>query len=172
MTRITTSLALIALVCVAALTSQTHAGEDIALPLRKAGQWELKTVMDEGAGPKEQVLTICIDADMEKNTVAASNMEHKQSCSKYEISKTGDTIIVDAQCNFNERDVTSRTEMSGDFAKAFHVKIDSTTSGTDGARSVSVKRTITQTGTYVSDNCGELKGGEAKGTDGKKILVQ
>ncbi len=171
MNRTTTSLALVALLCVAA-APQSHAGEDIALPLRKAGQWELKTVMDEGAGPKEQVLTICIDADMEKSTVAASKTENKQSCSKYEISKSGDTIIVDAQCNFNERDVTSRTEMSGDFAKAFQVKIDSTTSGTDGARSVTVKRTITQSGTYLGDSCGELKGGEAKGSDGKKVLVQ
>ncbi len=93
--------------------------------------------MDEGNGPKEQVLTMCIDADMEKNTVAASKIEHKQSCSKYEVSKTGDKITVDAQCNFNERDVTSRTEMSGDFAKAFQVKIDSTTSGTDGGQSIS-----------------------------------
>jgi hypothetical protein len=43
---------------------------------------------------------------------------------------------------------------------------------TDGTRSVSVKRSITQTGKYLGESCGDLKAGEAKGADGKKVLVQ
>jgi hypothetical protein len=149
------------------------AADDIDLPARKAGQWELKTVMDEGNGPKEQMLTMCIDADMEKNTVAASKADHKENCSKYEVKKDGDKIVVNATCKFNERNVESATEMSGDFATTFQVKIDSTTSGTDGNnQSISVKRAITQTGKYLGESCGDLKAGEAKGSDGKKVYVQ
>jgi hypothetical protein len=150
----------------------TRAGDDIELPVRKAGQWEMKTIMDEGNGPKEQLLTMCVDAEMEKNASAVSRTEHKESCKKYEVSELGDKIVVEAQCTFNGRDVVSRTEMSGDFAKTFQVKIDSTTSGSNGSQTVTVKRTITQTGTYQGESCGDLKAGEARGSDGKKVLMQ
>ena len=156
--------------CIAAVPA-VRAGDD-DLPARKAGQWELMTVMDEGNGPKPQALTMCIDGEMEKNTVAASKLDHQQNCTKYEVKKAGDKITVEAKCKFNERDVESTTEMSGDFATTFQVKIDSTTSGTDGTRSVSVKRSITQTGKYLGESCGDLKAGKAKGADGKKVLVQ
>ena len=36
----------------------------------------------------------------------------------------------------------------------------------------SVKRTITQDGKYMGESCGDLKAGEAMGSDGHKILVQ
>jgi len=168
----TALVALSVIASCAAIPALCAAG-DVELPVRKAGQWELTTVMDEGRGPKEQTLTMCIDADMEKNTVAVSAADHKENCSKYEVKKEGDKIVVNATCKFNERNVESATEMSGDFATTFQVKIDSTTSGTDGNdQAVSVKRTITQTGKYVGESCGDLKAGEAKGSDGKKVLVQ
>jgi hypothetical protein len=62
--------------------------------------------------------------------------------------------------------------MSGDFQSAFTVKIDSTTSGIQDAQSISVKRTIEQQGKFLGDSCGELKAGEAMGSDGSKMMVQ
>ena len=117
-------------------------------------------------------ITYSLSLSGQKNTVAASKLDHQQNCTKYEVKKAGDKITVEAKCKFNERDIESTTEMSGDFATTFQVKIDSTTSGTDGTRSVSVKRSITQTGKYLGESCGDLKAGEAKGADGKKVLVQ
>ncbi|KAB2942574.1 MAG: DUF3617 domain-containing protein [Hyphomicrobium sp.] len=145
---------------------------DTALPLRKAGKWEQKTVMDEGGKKHEQTLTICIDADMERSTALASDAEHKKSCSKYEVKKDGAAVIVTATCKMNGRDVESRTEMSGDFQAAFTVKIDSTTSGIQDSQSISVKRVIEQQGKYLGESCGDLQAGEAMGTDGKKVFVQ
>ncbi|MFA5899798.1 MAG: DUF3617 family protein [Hyphomicrobium sp.] len=146
--------------------------EETKLPLRKAGMWEQSTVMEEGGKKHEQKLTICIDADMERNTALASDAEHRRSCSKYEVKKEGDAVVVDATCNMNGRDVESRTQMSGDFQSDFMVKIDSTTSGVQDAQSVSIKRMIEQHGKYLGESCGELKAGEAMGTDGSKLLVQ
>jgi len=146
--------------------------DDVKLPLRKAGKWEQVTVMDEGGKKHEQTLTICIDADMERNTAAASDEEHKRSCSKYEVKKEGDAVVVEATCNMNGRDVDSRTEMRGDFQTGFSVKIDSTTSGIQNQQSVSVKRVIEQQGKYQGESCGELKAGEAMGSDGTKLMVQ
>ena len=38
------------------------AADTAKLPERKAGLWELSTTMDEGLGPKDQTMKICIDA--------------------------------------------------------------------------------------------------------------
>ncbi|WP_439543248.1 DUF3617 domain-containing protein [Hyphomicrobium sp.] len=142
------------------------------IPERKAGLWELITTMDEGLGPKTQTLTMCIDADMEHMTVVASNDEHRQQCSKYDIVREGDNTIVNMSCQFASRQVVSKTEMTGDFSKSLSVKIESSTSGDHNGQSVTVKRTITQTGNYLGENCGDLAAGEAKGTDGSRIVVQ
>lgn len=162
---------LLPLMALAAMTTSV-AAETASLPLRKAGRWELTTTMEEGGKKHEQALTLCIDADMERNTAAASDAEHKSSCTKYEIKKQGDAVVVDATCKMNGRDVESRTEMRGDFQAAFEVKINSTTSGTDGAQSISIPRTIVQHGKYLGEACGELKAGEAMAPDGTKVMVQ
>lgn len=143
------------------------------LPERKAGLWELKTQMDEGNGPKDQIMKMCIDADMEKNTVMGSIADHKANCSAYNIKTSGGSTIVDADCVYNGRKVVSTTNMSGDFQSTFKITIDSTTTDPkQTAQSVVVKRTITQLGTFVGSACGELKPGEAEAPDGTRLLVQ
>ncbi|MCC7251334.1 DUF3617 family protein [Hyphomicrobium sp.] len=146
--------------------------DEARLPERKAGLWELHTVMDEGLGPKDQTLTMCVDAEMERNAVAASGVEHTEKCTKYEIKREGDKTVVDMSCQYASRHVKSRTEMTGDFKSALQVKIESTTSGEHNGQTVAVKRTITQTGKYLGESCGDLIGGEAKGPDGTKVMVQ
>ncbi len=158
----------VALACAAPV----YAEEAADLPLRKAGHWEIKTTMDEGMGPREQTLTMCIDADMERNTAAASKKQHADNCTLYEIKKSGDDTVVDAACLFDGRKVESKTHMSGDFEHAFNISIESTTSGSEHGQSVSVKRTITQDGKYLGQDCGGLQAGEAMGSDGHKIMVQ
>ncbi len=143
------------------------------LPERKAGLWDLKTVMDEGGGPREHAFKLCIDATMEKNTVAASLADHAEKCTKWDVKTENGTTIAEGECTYSSRLVVSRTEMSGDFKSKFEIKISSTTSDPSAKeQSIVVKRTITQTGTYLSESCGDLAAGEAMGPDGKKIMVQ
>jgi hypothetical protein len=163
--------AIVAVITVICVLFPAHAAT-LDVPLRKAGRWELKTVMDEGLGPRDQTITMCIDAEMERNTFEASRSEHNESCSKYEVKKADGKIVIDAVCRMNDRNIESMTEMSGDFQKSFSVKIESTTSGMNGSQSVSVKRKITQDGTFLGESCGDLKGGEAIGPDGLKVMVQ
>lgn len=144
-----------------------------ALPMRKAGLWELKTSMDEGNGPREQVMKMCISEDMERTTVAASLAEHRERCTTYDIKPGEASTVVEADCVFSTRKVVSTTTMTGDFKTAFEVKIESTTSDpTAKQQSIVVKRTIVQNGKYLSDTCGELKPGEAETADGQRIMVQ
>jgi hypothetical protein len=159
-------------VSMAGLAFSPSLADDARMPERKAGLWHMATTMDEGKGPVAQDLTICIDADMERTTVAASTDEHSKQCSKYAITKQGENTVVEMSCQFSGRQVESKTELSGDFNAAFQVKIESTTSGEQNSQSVSVRRTISQTGKYLGEDCGELAGGEAKAPDGTRVMVQ
>jgi hypothetical protein len=146
---------------------------DASLPARKPGLWELKTVMDEGKGPRDQTLKMCIDERMEQNTIAASLADHKSNCAKYEVKAADGVTTAEGECTYNGRQVVSHTEMKGDFKSAFEIKIKSTTSDPEAKeQSIIIKREITQTGSYLGESCGELKAGEAMGPDGNKIAVQ
>lgn len=156
-------------------TSLSAAGSDnIELPTRKGGLWEMTTVMDEGGGPREQTMRMCVEKDMEFNSVHSSIIEHLQNCKKYDVKKSPEITTIDADCKFNGADVSSFTEMRGDFAKSFEVKIKSTTVPpmSQSGKTVPIKRTISQQGTYAGEACGDLQPGEAMGSDGKKYLVQ
>ncbi|MEQ1709781.1 MAG: DUF3617 family protein [Hyphomicrobium sp.] len=147
--------------------------EPAALPVRKAGKWELTTKLDEGKGPREQVLVMCVDGDMERNTAAASVREHQSACSRYDIVKSSAQTVVDAECVYASDRVTSRTEMNGDFETTFDVRITSkTVTSTPNGQSMVRNRTITQSGKRLGDSCGDLAPGEAMGADGKKVIVQ
>lgn len=164
------SLVILAL---AAAAIGVQAAETSELPLRKAGLWELKTSMDEGQGPREQSIKLCLSGEMETNAVKNSIAEHKAACAAYQIKPSSSATVVEADCIFNKRRVLSTTTMSGDFKTAFEVKIESTTSDPEAKdQSVVVKRTILQSGKFLSDGCGDLKPGEAEGPDGKRVMVQ
>ncbi|MBY0559594.1 DUF3617 family protein [Hyphomicrobium sp.] len=166
---------LLALLPVIAFSASSASSDDAqaTLPERKAGLWELKTVMDEGNGPRDQSMKLCVDGQMEKNTVSASVLEHKANCTSYDIKSAGGATEVNSDCLYNGRKVMSTTNMSGDFKSAFEIKIQSTTTDPEQkAQSVVVKRTITQVGKYVGESCGDLKAGEAEASDGTRMLVQ
>ena len=156
-----------------AAAATAAAAEPASLPTRKAGLWELKTSMDEGGGPREQVMKMCISDEMERNTVATSIAEHRTHCTNYDIKPGEGVTLVNADCVFSRRKVVSTTTMSGDFKTAFEVKIESTTTDPDAKQqSIVVKRTILQSGKFLSDNCGDLKPGEAEGSNGQRMMVQ
>ncbi len=148
--------------------------DEPTLPKRAAGLWELKTTMNEGNGPRESSLSLCIDTQMENNTVAASMNEHRNNCERYVIEERDGGTVVDAKCKFTGREVTSHTVMSGDFTSSFKVNIESTTTDSkpNDAQTVVVKRTIIQEGTYVSADCGKLEPGHAMAPDGTPVAVQ
>ena len=134
--------------------------------------WEQKTTMDQGEGPRDHAMTMCVDDAMEKQTVFASIKQHKENCSKYVIEVSGGTTVVDSDCVLNDRPVTSTTKMTGDFQSGFQIEIETRTTLSDNGRSRVMTRHISQTGKYLGADCGDLKPGEAKGSNGDRIMVQ
>lgn len=155
----------------------SHAAEDSPdLPLRKAGLWELQTETNEGAGARKQQLTMCIGEEMERNSVISSGIEHRSNCSSYEVKKLAGATVVDATCAYDDRHITSHTELTGDFSTKFRVEVQSATSGraprAQGGQPINVRLTIIQNGRYLGESCGGLQAGEAKGADGMTVNVQ
>lgn len=170
-------LAAIALIGAAVLVTADPRAEDAPdLPLRKAGLWELQTQTDEGRGPHQQQLTMCIGEEMERKTVSASRAEYRSNCENYEVKKTASATTVDATCTVDMRQTTTHTELAGDFQTAFSVKIESRTSGfaprAQGGQPVNVERKIVQNGKYLGESCGDLQAGEAKAADGRTVIVR
>ncbi len=140
--------------------------------MREGGRWGGTTGWAEGRWAREEKRRGGIEADMEGKSAEASKQGHAAKCARYEIKKDGDATVVDSECVCKGRKIESRTEMSGDFETVFKIKIDSTTSGSEYGKPVSVKRTIEQDGKYLGADCGDLQAGEAMGSDGSRVMVQ
>lgn len=171
-------LAATALLAIAVLmATDLRAAEDASdLPLRKAGLWELRTQTDEGRGPRNQQLTMCVGEEMERKTVSASRAENRSTCEKYEVKKSAEATTVDATCTVDMRQITTHTELAGDFQTAFSVTVESRTSGfaprAQGGQPVNVERKIVQNGKYLGESCGDLQAGEARAADGRTVIVR
>lgn len=171
------SIVVLSAVAVVACANAIAAAEDgAALPLRKAGLWDVRTQTNEGNGMKEQRLALCIGEQMERDTVRVSGEQNRINCPKYIVSKTREGTVVDAVCFYDDRKVATHTELTGDFETAFKVKVESSVSGSaprsQGGAPVDVTRTILQDGTYVGADCGRLNAGDALTADGRTVTVQ
>ena len=101
------------------------------LPARKAGLWEIKMILENRNTPPT-VMQHCIDAatDKEMNSVGANQ---RSECSKQEVTRAGDTIVVDSVCQMGPTNVTSHGVVSGNFDSAYTVKV---TSKREGGRAI------------------------------------
>lgn len=115
------------LLCAAALLAATPAVA-LDLPARKAGLWEIKTVMDGGSHPA-QVAQHCIDAETDKLMNSIGGEMRKEACSKQDVQKVGSTYVIDSVCKFGPMTSTSRGVVTGDFNSAYTVKMTSKREG-------------------------------------------
>jgi len=99
------------------------------MPPRKPGLWELKMEFDSRNLPP-RTMKQCIDAATDKIMNANFGGAAQEACSRREISKAGDTIVVDSVCKFGAALSTSHAVVSGRFDSDYMVDITSTRAGT------------------------------------------
>ncbi len=83
------------------------------LPSRKPGLWQIDMVGTGGQSMKQ-----CIDAATDKAMMEmGQDMAKKMGggCSKNEILREGEKVIINAECTFAQTKMISKTEISGDF---------------------------------------------------------
>lgn len=97
------------------------------LPTRKAGLWEM-TMLREGATAGLPAMQHCTDATIDKEmTTIVGNIQ--EQCSRKDITKVGDTIVIDSVCSFGGMKSTAHSEITGDFNSAYSVKVTTNIEG-------------------------------------------
>jgi hypothetical protein len=103
--------------------------DNVQMPIRKAGLWELTTQItgiSKTAMPPmvmQQCTDESIDRQMNKMSTDAA------TCSKQEMTKSGNSYIGDSICTVGETTITSHSEAAGDFNSAYSVKTTAKSTG-------------------------------------------
>jgi Protein of unknown function (DUF3617) len=162
------SIAALSMLTIAPAISPASA---LDLPARKAGLWEVKMAF-EGRNLPPQVVQQCIDAATDKMMSAfGSNLQ--DMCSKQDVQKVGNTLVVDSVCQIGGMTMTSQAVVSGDFNSSYSVKVSSTRTGgpvlpgapADGKSNTTIEAK------WLSACKSDQKPGDMIMADGRKINI-
>ncbi|MEO8667767.1 MAG: DUF3617 family protein [Bauldia sp.] len=142
------------------------AADDLQIPPRKAGQWDITMAM--GHGLPEMKAQMCLDDTTDKAMMAAGLSLSKTVCPEQSAVRDGDDIVIDSKCEMGRMKTASHIVISGDFQSTYTVHITGTIEGMP--KGMSNKTDITQTVTWAGAECtGGLKPGEMAMPGGIKI---
>ena len=111
------------------LLSATPAlADQVQLPLRKAGLWEIK-MQHEGTKLPDVAIEQCTSEAIDREFTSEFAPASKSACSKQYIQKTATGYVSDSVCTAGGATVTSHAETSGDFSSAYTVKVTSHSEG-------------------------------------------
>src|SRR5882757_8085652 len=71
------------------------------LPTRKAGLWDIKMTM-EGRSLPPMGMQQCVDAATDKQMNSIGGNMRQEQCSKQDMQKAGNTIVVDSVCKVGQ----------------------------------------------------------------------
>lgn len=151
-------------------TSLPAMSQDIALPARKPGQWEIKMVPEtQGAAPNMTIIA-CIDAASDAEMMSAGLSMTKQMCPQQEMRREGDSIVIDTTCKIGPMETKSHSVITGDFQSAYTVT--TTTETTGGLAAMAGTNMTKQEARWVSAECSDgLKPGDMLMPGGKKTNI-
>lgn len=146
--------------------SIASAAEPVEFPSRKSGYWHIKMVTEQPAGAPPVEVQACIDAATDKDMMRAGLSMTKDLCSKNEMSRQGDAIVINAVCQFGPMTTTSQAIMTGDFQSTYSVKVTGEVDGMPaiaGGGDSPMKTEMTQRATWMGDACpAGMKPGDMK----------
>jgi hypothetical protein len=122
-----------------------------ASPQRKPGLWEQTVVTDRS--PTPIVTELCFDAASDRRLPVLPRKPRREgACEKWQVTKNGDTYLVDSTCGFGGMKLSSHAELSGDFNASYRRVDTMTVQGSpDPARDGTHK--ITMTAVYKGESC-------------------
>ena len=93
------------------------------VPARKPGLWQMTMMFEDGHLPQQNIKQ-CIDAATDKEMNSLGGQMQKENCSKQDMQRVGNTIVVDSECKTGKGNSVSHTVVTGDFNSAYTVKSD------------------------------------------------
>jgi uncharacterized protein DUF3617 len=107
----------------------THASsraEELDLPMRKAGLWDMKMRMTGGGAPTMSMQQ-CTDASTDKELRTIYSPLAKETCDKRTVQKTATGFTVERVCKRGDDTITTHIEITGDFDSAYQAHLVSRT---------------------------------------------
>lgn len=105
------------------LAAAAHAGLAADLPKRKSGLWEIKT---STAGAPDITMQMCIDEKQDDLASARGDAgDIRKRCPKIDSKRSGNTIVIDTVCKFEQTTMTGHTVVTGNLATDY--RMESTT---------------------------------------------
>jgi hypothetical protein len=142
------------------------------LPARKAGLWEVKMTFESRNLPP-QVLQQCIDAATDKMMSSFGGNLRQDMCSKQDVQKAGNTLVVDSVCQMGGMTITSHGVITGDFNSGYSAKVASTRSGAAvPGMSAGGTSNMTIEAKWLGACKADQKPGDMIMGDGRKINIQ
>lgn len=139
--------------------------DDLNLPARKPGQWEIKTEIR--AGMPAMTTQLCLDAAtdqaMMKTGIAAGQ------CSEMHVQQTGDGYTIDSVCQVGAATAKTHVAITGDFQSGYTMQVTSDRVG--GTSQLPPHSSITQQATWKGPCAGGLQPGEMQMMNGMKVNV-
>jgi len=134
----------------------------IDLPTRKAGLWEIKMVL-ENSQVAPPAMQHCIDAATDKLLHEKFSVG-QESCSKHDISRSGNTFVIDSSCKFGNMATTTHAVFEGDFDSAYTVNVSTTLDG-------GVKKNMTMQAKWLGPCKPDQKPGDIEMPGGMKMNI-
>jgi Protein of unknown function (DUF3617) len=159
-------LPLVAAACLAALPAQA-----IDMPARKPGLWEMKMNF-EGRNTPPQVMQQCIDAETDKMMGAMGGNTRNDACSKHDVQQAGNTITVDSVCKIGPMTTASHGVITGDFDRAYTVKVTSKREGGPAIPGLDATTSMTIEAKWTGPCKADQKPGDMIMSNGMKMNIR
>ena len=159
------SIAVIAFVTSVGLSPLAASADELNLPDRKPGLWELST---QPAGlPKAITTKMCLDQATDK-AMMKLGMSISQ-CDQLTMSHDGNDLVIDSVCTVGGAKMKTHAVISGDFQSAYAMK--SVSDRISGASNLPAHSEVTQQATWISDCPSDMKPGDMTLPNGMKMNV-
>ncbi|HWE19129.1 MAG TPA: DUF3617 family protein [Hyphomicrobiaceae bacterium] len=144
------------------------AAQTLDLPARKAGLWDISTVVEKPAGMPTVTAQMCLDPATDRDLMDHALKLTGGNCTSLTTKSEGRTLIINAECTFAGKATKSRTVISGDFKSAYTARTEATM-----GRGDKVQATVTtQTAAWKSADCPGMKPGDITMFGGVKVNVK
>jgi hypothetical protein len=144
--------------------------QDIELPSRKSGQWEISMIPETPGAMPQMTVKACIDEASDRQMMEAGFSVSKSMCPQQSMKREGDSFVIDSVCQIGPMTTTSHIVVSGDFQSAYTVTMTSTSSG--GPPAMAGGGNMTQQATWVGADCTDgMTPGEMLMPGGMKVNV-
>lgn len=151
-----------------ALVSLSAAAQDF--PTRRAGLWDV-TITHDGRNLPPQTMQQCTDLETDKLMNAFGGDLSADLCTRQSVRKVGNTLVIDATCQFGGMKATSQSIVSGDFNSAYTVKVTSKVEGAPaGAQGIGGTTTIEAR--YVGACKPDQRPGDVIMANGQKMNIR